>query len=612
MAVGYYDYDDENCIIALITFHDFTDRPLLDFTLSTTYLSIIVDSMFARLFPDDAPLKDEILANLQGKLGDINLDTTTLAWVTNLDLDIIQDIVVVLQEFLYVDAKIGYKKYLDRGNIAQWNRSKEAMLYLQILKLLPPDEYLPPDKMIELEAADQMRTRIYNYLNPQMGGSLRKSLGGSLRVNLPENKLTSLDEVHQYLLDFVSHISKYEDDYFIKLIASNLKDLIFKLKKSVNKSTLKLISNIVHIIYTILEKLKNKNDSPADIRTYVNIRFEDINKYRIYYDNKIYRNVITIYIPPKNKHDPDEYKKKSTTAIENIRKSMATAEETKKQIEQTAIAAREAQVQTTQAKQKLKEAQQLLTNIELLEKKAYAAKSIADREVQDTESAVNIAKQELQQAEDAYNVAVATVAAATVAAAVAAAAAAVAAAAAAAATVVPATVVPATVVPATVVPATVVPATIIKAEEKVKAKILEAKAAQAAQAAKEKVKEAEEKVKEAEEKVKEAEEKVKEAEEKVVATKQLEVEAVQAAEEAKDKKVLDAAKAQAARKAKNAKKLPPPPAPPPRTLIRSKSLGTITGGTTIIEASTGIYRKYLKYKKKYLLLKNKIVNIYIL
>ena len=540
MAAGYYDYDDEDCIIRLITIIDFTDRAVLDYTLSITDLSIIVDSMFARLFPDDTPLKVEILARLQAKLGNINLATTTLAWVSNLDIDIIQDLVVVLRDFLYVDAKIGYKKYLDRGNRDQWNRSKEAMLYLQILKLLPPDEYLPPDKMIELEAADRMRTQIYNYLNPQMGGSkslggslrkslrksLYKSLGGSLRVNLPENKLTSLDEVRQYLLDFVSHISKYEDDYFIKLISSNLKDLIFKLKKSVNKSTLILISNIVHIIYTILEDLKNKykNELSANIRRIITrqIKVIGLDKYNLY-DTKLYPTVIKIYIPPKNQHDPEEYNKKSVTAIENIRKSMANAAATQQRIEQTATAAREAQVQTTQAKQKLTEAQQLLTK----------------KQLQKTE-----AESKLQYAQTA----VATAAG-------------------------------------------------VEAVTEAGAAVTEAGAA----------------VTEAGAAVTEAETAVAEAKTAVTAAKTAAEAATQAAQEAKDKKVLDAATAQAARKAKDAKKLlPPPPAPPPRTLKRSTSLELITGGATTIEASTGIYRKYLKYKKKYLLLKNKIVNIYIL
>lgn len=301
-------------ILALRIILDF-DIPaqvnLLDNEFNTLTIRDVISSIIRRLFPNEAALMGEYTNNLQDKLPTVDFNDT-FAWVVELDLDLKRKFTQILREFLKVDRKIGKKKFLIPANKIAWNRTKEAMLYLQIIKLLPPKEDLPPDKSIELEQAELMHADIQNYINPQAGGAAGVGppaapppAGPGLPFcRLGDEDLSDNLKVYNFIIRYYNYWNGLDYTILSKNIITFFYDIEFKLRKSVNNTNDFIISNFIFNIYLFLKYmtyLYTHNTLPEIKTQIIGSLFEFINDFA---NNsvRLYDGAIKITIPPPPLH----------------------------------------------------------------------------------------------------------------------------------------------------------------------------------------------------------------------------------------------------------------------------------------------------------------------
>jgi hypothetical protein len=181
----------------------------------------------------------------------------------------------IIQSFLKADERAGRKKYISKPKIEKWDKTKRSMLYLQIMKLLPPREDSVPDKWEELEKAEDLQTNIQKELIPDdniedqnihikpntvlqsasiipnlSGGNnnIKNILvGGNYNLTYINNKILLLNKVIKYKL---KHIYKM----FNLIKEDGLEELI----KTINECNDNNILNLYLIHIKELDKLIRK------------------------------------------------------------------------------------------------------------------------------------------------------------------------------------------------------------------------------------------------------------------------------------------------------------------------------------------------------------------
>ena len=312
--------EDMPALITILEFDSF-DVPaqviILDDAFNTLTIMNVISSIIRRLFPteyDIIGIRTDIIDNLQDKLPTVDFNDT-FSWVVELDLDLKRKFTQILREFVKVDQKIGRKKFLIRANKMAWKRTKEAMLYLQIIKLLPPKEDLPPDKSIELEQAELMHADIQNYINPQAGGAAAAGAvpppaappptGPRLPfLRLGDEDLSDNVKVYNFMIRYYNWLDSLDYITLSKIIITLFYDIEFKLRKSVNNTNHYIISNVIFGIYILLKSMTYlyTNFTLPEIRSHILVSlFEFINDFP---NNsvRLYNGAIEINRPPPPLH----------------------------------------------------------------------------------------------------------------------------------------------------------------------------------------------------------------------------------------------------------------------------------------------------------------------
>lgn len=182
---------DDNGNVLIILFYNIDrpgypiiniDSPHLTYALNNATIENVVYSMINRLFRRVIPqptadndvymqIKEQLSQDLQHTLRR-NCLTDNFEWVNELPNDFKGEFITAFKRFLSIDTEIGQKKYFNREKRDRWDEIKQAMLYLQIIKLLPPMEDLDPDKIIELKNLENILHRIERHrTRPLAGGS---------------------------------------------------------------------------------------------------------------------------------------------------------------------------------------------------------------------------------------------------------------------------------------------------------------------------------------------------------------------------------------------------------------------------------------------------------
>jgi uncharacterized protein (UPF0335 family) len=252
---------------------------------------------------------EEILDDLKEKL-DSNEEhlENDFQWLNMLDDDSLREKMYnLIISFFKADRKSGQKKYISKIKKEKWDKVKRSMLYLQIMKLLPPREDNVPDKWEELEEGEKLQTQIQSKLisdddideqrihtdtrilsaASSLAGGDNKQIGGSRNLLYINDKIKLISKVIKYKL-------KHIYEMFNVNIKEELSVLIDKIEYSNDKNLLnlylKLIKEIDELLrkynyYTYIRELINENKEDY---------IDDLNKItqRIeYYIAKFYSNI---------------------------------------------------------------------------------------------------------------------------------------------------------------------------------------------------------------------------------------------------------------------------------------------------------------------------------
>jgi len=190
---------------------------ILKHALNNATIDMVAHSMLYRLFSREfltvqAPLNratilSDILDLIKAELeATLNRDcfTDTFTWINELPDNIKHEFIMGIIKFLNIDEIIGKKIYFDMVKKITWQNTKKAMLYLQIIKLLPPIEDIDPDKINELKTLEQTLNRIYAHRTQQGGAA-----AAAAAAREPKNfKNCTCTEIMVYLYEQLEIIRK--------------------------------------------------------------------------------------------------------------------------------------------------------------------------------------------------------------------------------------------------------------------------------------------------------------------------------------------------------------------------------------------------------------------
>jgi len=231
----------------------------------------------------------DIINYLKSKMGASDFDTIidgTFSWLNDLadfapdENHFKNEMKELLEKLFKADERIGKKKYFSADKKTEWNTTKKAMLYLQIIKLLPPREPELPDKWEELAELDQFTNEIQDKVIPR-----KSSADDEERDN--EDTRNGLLYLGRYILDHMNTSgtqagggpvdSAYEDKIFS--IRYNLIEILKLYEKN---SNIKNKEKLVKLIFEYAKLNLKKNNQLTDenknnLKNYYNYIIENKN-----------------------------------------------------------------------------------------------------------------------------------------------------------------------------------------------------------------------------------------------------------------------------------------------------------------------------------------------
>ena len=264
--------------------------------ITITY-NLLAKCMIARLFKRDIEISTAAVAagaiaveaaiTLDSLLEDIktsiDLNTpldvlnTNLTWLTRLpDTSLAHEYIRQIIDLLNIDREIGKKIYLDPNYAASWDRQKKAMVYLQIITLKEPEQDEPNTKMEALVKNHQLHKEVLEKLVQSGGGYQVSQRSDQLCIGVYCNTCT-LIELTNYILNTCTRLNntqsmenKRSRDLTIITELSNLNSKLTICTKSPHLNNKQPIKNLITYISGLISSQSIKK-TDFNIQEFINL-----------------------------------------------------------------------------------------------------------------------------------------------------------------------------------------------------------------------------------------------------------------------------------------------------------------------------------------------------